>query len=109
MIPKRNAIAAAHKLASPRAKFLLPFLGQRLKIQGTKIGYIACNKNGAVVLCSDTETRSCCTCPSWKLQEHRNCRNVRCVWYGHEDIINVSVECEDCGTIIYEEDIQQVT
>lgn len=84
--------------------YMRQFIGVHMKVNATPSGvYTVRTNEGKVVLSSSFSETSPFYCPAEKLCEHVD-HSVVCVGYGDEDIVNVSIEREDCGEVIFDID-----
>ena len=80
---------------------LLQFVGEKLEVRQTEHGfYIVCTKDGKAVLSSGIDEGSPFYCPEEKLEPHVG-HEVTCVGYGRNQIVNISIECEDCQMVLF--------
>ena len=85
---------------------LKQFVGQDLRVTEALGNYTVRTEDNKVVLSSATGENSPFYCPAEKLKGHVG-HKVFCVGYGEdgEEIVNVSIECEDCNEVLFGLDI----
>ena len=84
-------------------EWLKQFVGQELRVTEAMGNYTVRTADNKVVLSSATGESSPFYCPAEKLEGHVG-HKVSCVGYGDEsgNIMNISVECEDCEDVLFE-------
>ena len=89
---------------------LRPFIGKKLYIRLKNDVYYVCTKYSRRVLISSDKSmenaihlryKDC----DFRFRNHIG-HNLRCVCYGNGSIQNISVECEDCNTVLYDVDVK---
>lgn len=83
--------------------WLCQFIGEDLNITESMGNYTVRTSTNKVVLSSATGVDSPFYCPAEKLAPHVG-HSVVCAGYGADDIVNVSIECEDCSTVLFDLD-----
>lgn len=83
--------------------WLKQFVGMDMRVTEAMGNYTVRTTDNKVVLSSATSVNSPFYCPAEKLASHVG-HNVACVGYGGENgmISNVSIECADCGEVLFE-------
>lgn len=85
-------------------EYLRQFIGVPMKVTEAKAGTCTVRTNdGKVIVSSAFPETDPFYCPEAKMRGHVD-HSVVCVGYGDEDIVNVSIECEDCGEVIFDID-----
>ena len=80
--------------------WLKQFVGQQLYISEAMGNYTVRTADDKVVLSSASTPTNVFYCPAEKLAPHAG-HNVVCVGYGGENLDNISIECEDCFTVLF--------
>lgn len=83
--------------------WLKQFVGEKLRVTEAMGNYTVRTMENRVVLSSATSETSPFYCPAEKLEPHVG-HNVVCVGYGQDEIVNISIECEDCSQVLYDLD-----
>lgn len=83
--------------------WLCQFIGEDLNITESMGNYTVRTSTNKVVLSSATGVDSPFYCPAEKLAPHVG-HQVVCAGYGEDAIVNVSIECEDCSTVLFDLD-----
>lgn len=83
--------------------WLSQFIGEKLIICEAMGNYSARTEDNRLVLSSATGVDSPFYCPAEKLAPHVG-HQVVCAGYGEDAIVNVSIECEDCSTVLFDLD-----
>lgn len=83
--------------------WLCQFIGEDLHITESMGNYTVRTNDNKVVLSSATSSDSPFYCPAEKLAPHVD-HQVVCAGYGQDSIVNVSIECEDCSTVLFDLD-----
>lgn len=81
--------------------WLLQFVGENLRVTEAMGNYTARTESNRVILSSAASTNADFYCPEEKLAPHVG-HKVKCAGYGGEEIVTISIECEDCGDILFE-------
>lgn len=87
-------------------EWLKKFVGEKMVVTEAMGNYTVRTTDNRVVLSSATDLNSPFYCSAAKLMNHVG-HNVMCVGYGDEEIVNVSIECEDCSEALYELDMPE--
>lgn len=87
--------------------WLSQFIGEWLNVTESMGNYTVRTKDNKVVLSSATSETNPFYCPANKLSPHVG-HKVVCVGYGDDDIVNVSIECEDCNAVLFDIDAPNV-
>ena len=108
MIIKKGKIAFCVNRTKDCFEHLRPFIGKKLSIKQKGKELSVCTKySRRILLTSNKEVereihlkkKEC----DFRLREHIG-HNLRCVAYGSGSIQNISIECEDCCTVLYDVD-----
>lgn len=83
--------------------WLCQFIGEDLHISESMGNYTVRTEENKVVLSSATGPDSPFYCSAEKLAPHVG-HQVVCAGYGQDYIVNVSIECEDCSTVLFDID-----
>lgn len=83
--------------------WLNQFIGEPLVVTEAMGNYTVRTKDNRVVLSSATTEENPFYCSAETLAPHVG-HNVVCVGYGEDDIVNVSIECEDCNAVLFDID-----
>ena len=78
-------------------------VGQELKVTEAMGNYTVRTLDNAVVLSSGFPESNLLYVSPEKLKDHVG-HKVVCVSYGDEEIVNISIECEDCGEVLFDLD-----
>ena len=81
--------------------WLCQFVGEKLNVTEAMGNYTVRTKDNRVVLSSATSEDNPFYCDAETLAPHVG-HNVVCVGYGEEEIDDVSIECEDCNSVLFE-------
>lgn len=81
--------------------WLAQFIDDELKVTEAMGNYTVRNKDNKVVLSSAVGPDAMFYCPAEKLKPHIG-HKLNCVAYGQEEIVNIAIECEDCGEVLYD-------
>lgn len=81
--------------------WLCQFIGEKLNVTEAMGNYTVRTKDNHVVLSSATSEDNPFYCSAEKLAPHVG-HNVVCVGYGEDVIDDVSIECEDCNSVLFE-------
>lgn len=87
--------------------WLCQFIGEDLNITESMGNYTVRTGANKVVLSSATGVDSPFYCPAEKLAPHVG-HQVVCAGYGEDAIVNVSIECEDCSTVLFDLDAPEI-
>ena len=88
--------------------WLSQFVGETLVVTEAMGNFTVRTEDNRVVLSSATSEENPFYCPAEKLEPHVG-HKVVCVGYGDDDIVNVSIECEDCNTVLFDIDKPEET
>lgn len=83
--------------------WLAQFVGETLRVTEAMGNYTVRNKDNKVILSSATSPDSDFYCPAEKLEAHVG-HKVTCVAYGGDELVNIAIECEDCGAVLFDID-----
>lgn len=83
--------------------WLNQFIGQTMNVTEAMGNYTVRTKENKVVLSSATGPNSIFYAPAEKLAPHVG-HTVKCVGYGDDKTVNISVECTDCGEVLFDLD-----
>ncbi|MBR3973045.1 MAG: hypothetical protein IKJ99_03725 [Oscillospiraceae bacterium] len=83
--------------------WLSQFIGEVMFVTEAMGNYTVRTKDNRVVLSSATSEENPFYCSAEKLASHVG-HDVVCVGYGDDEIVSVSIECEDCNAILFEID-----
>lgn len=110
----------AHSLPAPAAEesgedagapspfeWLSQFIGETLVVTEAMGNYTVRTEDNRLVLSSATGEENPFWCSADKLAPHVG-HQVVCVGYGDDEIVNVSIECEDCNTVLFYIDAPEV-
>lgn len=112
----------AHSLPAPAAEeedgeaagtpspfeWLSQFIGETLIVTEAMGNYTVRTEDNRLVLSSATGEENPFWCSADKLAPHVG-HQVVCVGYGDDEIVNVSIECEDCNTVLFDIDAPEAT
>lgn len=85
--------------------WLKQFIGQEMKVTESMGNYAVRTLDNKIVLTSSTTPDNVFYCEAETLERHLG-HKLACVGYGSDDdIVNVSIECEDCNEVIFDIDI----
>ena len=88
--------------------WLCQFVGETLIVTEAMGNYTVRTEGNKVVLSSATSEENPFYCPAEKLEPHVG-HKVVCVGYGDDEIVNVSIECEDCNTVLFDINAPEAT
>lgn len=83
--------------------WLSQFIGEELVVTESMGNYTVRTKENRVVLSSATTEENPFYCSADKLAPHVG-HQVVCAGYGDDEIVNVSIECEDCNAVLFDID-----
>lgn len=83
--------------------WLSQFVGETLRVTEAMGNFTVRSKSNQVILSSAASESDPFYCPAEKLKPHVG-HKVRCVGYGGDEIVNISIECEDCNSVIFDID-----
>lgn len=91
--------------ADPKVLFeyMKQFIGVEMKVSGSDGQYTVSTPDGKVVLSSTCKPTDRFYCSPEKLAPHVG-HSVTCVAYGQDDVVNISIECEDCNEVLFDID-----
>lgn len=84
--------------------WLRQFIGEEMHITEAMGNYTVRTNTNKVVLSSATGSDSPFYCPVEKLEPHVD-HAIVCVGYGDDEIVNISIECEDCNEVLFSIDV----
>lgn len=95
--------ASADPAYDPTTPFgwLRQFIGESMNVTEAMGNYTVRTQSNKVVLSSATGSENPFYCPAEKLSPHVG-HAVVCVGYGGEEIVNISIECEDCNEVLFD-------
>ena len=88
--------------------WLSQFIGETLIVTEAMGNFTVRTEENKVVLSSATSEENPFYCPAEKLEAHVG-HKVVCVGYGDDEIVNVSIECEDCNTVLFDINAPEAT
>ena len=90
--------------------WLKQFVGMEMRVTEAMGNYTVRTDGNKVVLSSATNENSPFYCHAEKLAPHVG-HKVSCVGYGDDanDLVNISIECEDCSQVLYDLDAPEET
>jgi hypothetical protein len=83
--------------------WLRQFIGSAMHVDEAMGSYTVRTSENKVVLSSATSPENPFYCSAEKLAPHVG-HSVVCVGYGADEIVNISIECEDCNEVLYDLD-----
>ena len=98
-----NESKAVSSYANTPFGWLKQFVGEELRVTEAMGNFTVRTTENKVVLSSATSETSPFYCPAEKLARHVG-HHVVCVGYGQDEIVNISIECEDCNEVLYDLD-----
>ena len=108
--PNEDDNGAQNGNLSPKAEdlaafeYLKRFIGEQMFVVETNGHYAVRSKDNKVILVSTGDKSYKFYCPEEILKPHVGNECI-CVGYGDgDDLFNVSIECDDCGTVLFELD-----
>lgn len=99
---KEEAAEEAGETPSP-FDWLSQFIGETLIVTEAMGNYTVRTEDNRLVLSSATGEENPFYCDADKLAPHVG-HKVVCVGYGDDEIVNVSIECEDCNAVLFDID-----
>lgn len=84
--------------------YMRQFVGASLRVTEAMGNYTVRTSENKVVLSSAFNPFDRFYCSPEKLKSHVG-HAVVCIGYGQEEIINISIECEDCGEVLFDIDV----
>ena len=95
-----GSVDPAHDPTTPFG-WLRQFIGESMNVTEAMGNYTVRTQSNKVVLSSATGSENPFYCPAEKLSPHVG-HEVVCVGYGGEEIVNISIECEDCKEVLFD-------
>lgn len=99
---EEETIDPAHNPSKPFG-WLRQFIGAKMYVSEAMGNYSVRTAENRVVLSSATSPENPFYCPADKLAAHVG-HTLVCVGYGADEIVNISIECEDCNRVLYDMD-----
>lgn len=96
---EEQEIDPAHDPSKPFG-WLRQFIGEAMHVTEAMGNYTVRTDGNKVVLSSATSPDNPFYCPKEKLEPHTG-HNIACVGYGESEIVNISIECEDCNEVLF--------
>lgn len=96
---EEHEIDPAHDPSKPFG-WLRQFIGEAMHVTEAMGNFTVHTDGNKVVLSSATSPDNPFYCPKEKLEPHAG-HNIACVGYGESDIVNISIECEDCDEVLF--------
>lgn len=87
-------------------EYMSQFIGAELSVMEGMGLYTVRTKDNKVLLSSGFNPTSRFYCSPEKLKDHVG-HAVVCVGYGQDEIVNISVECEDCNEVLFDIDADE--
>lgn len=103
---EEKAIDPAHDPSKPFG-WLRQFIGETMNVTEAMGNYTVRTQGNKVVLSSATSPENPFYCSAEKLSPHVG-HAVVCVGYGDDEIVNISIECEDCSEVLFDIDSPHV-
>ena len=103
---EEEAIDPAHDPSKPFG-WLRQFIGETMNVTEAMGNYTVRTQGNKVVLSSATSPENPFYCSAEKLSHHVG-HAVVCVGYGDDEIVNISIECEDCSEVLFDIDSPHV-
>ena len=97
-----ETIDPAHEPTTPFGR-LRQFIGETMNVTEAMGNYTVRTQSNRVVLSSATSPENTFYCSAEKLSPHVG-HAVSCVGYGDDEIVNISIECEDCSEVLFDID-----
>lgn len=94
-----DTVDPAHDPSTPFG-WLRQFIGQKLNVMEAMGNYTVRTSDNKVVLSSASAPSNPFHCPAEKLMGHVG-HAVTCVCYGEDEVVNISIECEDCNEVLF--------
>lgn len=88
--------------------WLSQFVGENMVVTEAMGNYTVRTSENKIVLSSATTEDNPFYCPAERLEPHVG-HNVVCVGYGDDEIVNVSIECEDCNSVLFDINAPEAT
>lgn len=89
----------AHDPSTPFG-WLRQFIGKQMKVMEALGNYTVRTLENKVVLSSAAAPGNPFHCPVENLKGHEG-HDIICVGYGKDEIVNISIECEDCNEVLF--------
>lgn len=83
--------------------WLSQFIGETLVVTEAMGNFTVRTEENKVVLSSATSEENPFYCSAERLEPHVG-HKVVCIGYGDDEIVNVSIECEDCNAVLFDID-----
>lgn len=80
--------------------WMLQFVGERLRVTEAMGNYTVRTESNRVLLSSAASPDAAFYCAAEVLKPHVG-HEVNCAGYGGNEIVAISIECEDCGDVLY--------
>ena len=96
---EEQEIDPAHDPSKPFG-WLRQFIGEAMHVTEAMGNFTVRTDGNKVVLSSATSPDNPFYCPEEKLEPHTG-HNIACVGYGESEIMNISIECEDCNEVLF--------
>ena len=103
---EEETIDPAHDPSKPFG-WLRQFIGETMNVTEAMGNYTVRTQGNKVVLSSATSPENPFYCSAEKLSHHVG-HAVVCVGYGDDEIVNISIECEDCSEVLFDIDSPNV-
>lgn len=85
--------------------WLRQFIGEELTVTEAMDNYTVRTSDNKIILSSASDKNSDFYCDAEKLAPHVG-HKVVCVGYGGEMLVNISIECDDCGETLFSLDLE---
>lgn len=82
-------------------EWLKQFVGSTMRVTENMGNFAVRTDDNKIVLTSSTTPNSPFFCPAEKLEPHVGHKLI-CVGYGVEELLNISIECEDCNETLFD-------
>ena len=99
---EEQEIDPAHDPSKPFG-WLRQFIGEAMHVTEAMGNFTVRTDGNKVVLSSATSPDNPFYCPKEKLEPHVG-HTIACVGYGNDEIVNISIECEDCNEVLFDID-----
>lgn len=99
---EETEIDPAHDPSKPFG-WLRQFIGEAMHVTEAMGNFTVRTDGNKVVLSSATSPDNPFYCPKEKLEPHVG-HTIACVGYGNNEIVNISIECEDCNEVLFDID-----
>lgn len=96
---EEQEIDPAHDPSKPFG-WLRQFIGEAMHVTEAMGNFTVRTSGNKVVLSSATSPDNPFYCPKEKLEPHTG-HNIACVGYGESEIVNISIECDDCNETLF--------